>query len=161
MTIEQSDRDAAGNAELKRIMNVMLPDLHTIFNRVRDNIKEAKEASDLPLTELAADYRNWYDKSVEELTRHYNKYELPLTVAEREKEQRENPNAAVNSGHKLTGLNVREAMTEYVEAQKYNPLQELQFRRAIDRIQTAAAQLNMTNVASLENRKRDGAIKSS
>ena len=118
--------------------------------------KTCRSRSGLPITQWAADYRFWHDKSVEQLIRHYNTYELPLTVAER---QKADPNAATNSAHYLTTLNVGEALGEYLQNQEFSAMQQLQFRRALHRVQNMSTQIDTTGVASIANRFRDGEIK--
>ncbi len=151
--VNQAPRDAAANADMKRLMGALLPDLHVIFDHITDKVLQNPTVDEQTNRGLAASYRLWHDASVHELITHYHQFELPLTMVGREKEAR---GAAEAFAKDITRLNVNEAVGEYLEATtpKFSVAQALQFRQTLGAIQNLASETNTAGVAALADRRR-------
>ena len=152
--VDQSPKDAAANADMKRLMGALLPDVHVIFDHITDKVLQNPTAEEQTNRGLAASYRLWHDASVRELITHYNKFELPLTVAAREKED---PNAAETFAKDITRLNVNEAVGEYLakKTPKLSAEKASEFQQAFGLIQKLASEIDTTGVTSFADRKRE------
>ena len=107
-----SDRDAAANADMKRLMSRPLPDLHSILAQVDAYVQ--LEAADLPTFHgIAADLKLWKEASEKALIPHYHQFESPRTHAERVKTDLQAEAKAFAAD--ITRLNMNEAVDEYIK----------------------------------------------
>lgn len=153
--VDRTDRELAADADMARLMGALLPDFHAILGRVKALALGEETAPDAEQG-IAADLKLWKEASQRELITHYNKFETPLTHAER---VRATPDAAQEFATDLTQLNMQEAITEYLTEQKPTLAhdQEEGFKVTFDRVEDLAARLDTQNVTSLADKvRRDG-----
>ena len=148
-----SDRDAAANADMKRLMSRLLPDLHSILAQVDAYVQ--LEAADLPTFHgIAADLKLWKEASEKALIPHYHQFESPRTHAERlETDVQAEAKAFATD---ITRLNMDEALREYVEQHVAANDEERgkKMGMALDALFTRAEGIETEGVTSLADKIR-------
>ncbi len=149
------DRDAAANADMKRLQSKLLPDLQGIIRRVADLVLGRGDENLTPRG-VAAEYRLWEKSSVQELTTHYNKFEASLSVAGR---KAEGADSAEEFARDITRLNVKETFDTFMSEHQpqLNEEQAGSINQTFGKVQNLAETLDIQNVSAMDAaRRKDG-----